>query len=167
MTGTLMATRWLLVAALGSSLLTAAASAQPDARRKPGDSVKLPFDYTSNRNALLVYVSVNGKEALLILDTGSAHTVLRPEAVGVKRKELSAGHVSPGGGGFIGDAVGREVTLQVGERVWPKYRIVVMDLSQVLAAYQENLDGVLGMDFLQSYNHIAIDLREHKIVLSR
>jgi Aspartyl protease len=159
--------RWFLVAALGSTLvLIAAASAQPVAPLKSGESMRLPFEYTSHRNALLVYVSVNGKKALLILDTGSAHTVLRPEVVGLKRKELSAAHLSPGGG-LIGDAVGKEVMLQVGEHVLPKYRIVVMDLSQVLQAYQENLDGVLGMDFLRNYSQITIDLREHKIVLSR
>jgi Aspartyl protease len=133
---------------------------------KAGECIRVPFEYSSSRNSLLLHASVNGKAALLILDTGSAHTVLRPGLVGMKRPEVSLARKSSSGGGFAGDAVGKEVTLQVGDRVWPKYRVAVMDLSQILAVYAENPDGLLGLDFLQNYRHVAIDWRERKITLT-
>ena len=130
-------------------------------------SSKISFEYSSNRNSLLVRVHINGKPAILILDTGSAHTVLRAEAVGVPRSELTPVHTSQSNAGFIGDAVGKEVTLQVGERVWWRHRVALMDISDILAAYQEKPDGVLGLDFLQQYRRVVIDFRDRTITLTR
>lgn len=130
-------------------------------------SSKIPFEYSSNRNSLLVRAQINGKPAILILDTGSAHTVLRPEAVGVPRSELVPVHTSQSNAGFIGDAVSKEVTLQVGERARWRHRVAVMDISDILAAYQEKPDGVLGLDFLQQYRRVVIDLRDRTITLTR
>lgn len=130
-------------------------------------SLKIPFEYASNRNSLVVRVRINDRPALLILDTGSAHTVLRPEAVGVPRSELTPARRSQPGAGFIGDAISKEVNLQIGERVLKRHQVVLMDLTDILAAYQENLDGVLGLDFLRQYSRIIVDLRERTIFLTR
>jgi hypothetical protein len=106
-------------------------------------SEQVHFEYAQGRDSILLHVQVNGKPAFLILDTGSAHTLLRPEVVGVDPKELIPTEVASGGG-FLGDAVGREVTLQVGSLKWEKRKVAVMDLTQVLSAYQEKIDGILG-----------------------
>lgn len=157
----------LLFALPCAAQVTPSATPQSGDPPQAGETMRVPFEYASSRNSLLVHVSINGKSALLILDTGSAHTVLRPEVLGLKRSAVTPARTSPSGGAFMGDAIGRAVTLQVGDRTWRKYRIVVMDLSQVLAAYQESPDGVLGLDFLQNYRRVAIDLHERIIMLAR
>ena len=161
--------RAAMQALLGSGIilgLIALASPQTGSSNVP-ENLSIPFEYASDRAALLVHVSINGKQVLLLLDTGSAHTVLRPEVVGDRRSELRPARTAQSGAAFIGDAVGREVTLHVGDHIWQKYRVAVMDLSQVLSAYQDNLDGVLGLDFLQNYRQIAIDWRQRRMTLTR
>jgi hypothetical protein len=128
------------------------------------DVLVISFEVSRNRPSLLVQVSINGMRRLLVLDTGSAHTVIQPELVGIKG--LKPTGTAQAGAAFIGDAVGADVTLQVGNRTWQKYRLVAMDLSQILAAYQENLDGVLGLDFLQLFRHVDIDFNNHRIELT-
>lgn len=130
-------------------------------------SLTIPFEHASNRNSLVVRVRINARPAMLILDTGSAHTVLRPAAVGVPSSKLNPARRSQSGAGFIGDAFTKEVTLQIGEQVLRRHHVVLMDISDILATYQENLDGVLGLDFLQQYSRVVVDLRERTIYLTR
>ena len=146
------------------ALLFPADSKSPSVSQTRSDVLVISFDVSRNRPSLLVQVSINGMRRLLLLDTGSAHTVIQPEHVGIKR--LKPASTAQSGAGFIGDAVGADVTLQVGNRIWQKYRVVAMDLSQILVAYQENLDGVLGLDFLQHFRHVAIDFDNHRIELT-
>jgi hypothetical protein len=47
--------------------------------------------------------------------------------------------------------VGREVTLEIGDRVWPRRAVAVMDLSTALAAYQERVDGPVGDGFSSGF----------------
>src|SRR5262249_32312201 len=122
-----------------------------------------PFEYAEGRGSILLRVRVNEKPALLIFDTGASHTILRPEFLGMKPSELVPTEASSGGG-FMGDAVGREVTLQVGNRKAAKRRVAVMDLSQVLSVYHEKIDGILGLDFLFEFRRVTIDVTEKTIV---
>jgi Aspartyl protease len=126
-------------------------------------SEQVLFEYAHGRDSILLHVLVNNKPALLIADTGSAHTVLRPEAVGLNRKELIPTQAASGGAGFIGDAVGEEVSLQVGSWKREKRRVAVMDLSQVLSAYQEKIDGVLGLDFFKEFSQVTINFKDKTI----
>jgi len=146
--------------------MVAARSQSPDST-EAGGSLKMSFEYASNRNSLLVRVRINGKPALLILDTGSAHTVLRPDAAGVPRSELAPVRTSRSNAGFMGDAMVREVKLQVGHHMWSRRRVVVMDISDILAAYPEKPDGLLGLDFFQPYARVVMDFQERTITLTR
>jgi Aspartyl protease len=143
------------------ALLLLGAKASPAAADCASEQV--PFEYAHGRNSILLHVLVNNKPARLILDTGSAHTVLRPEAVGLNPKELIPTHTASGGAGFIGDAVGQEVSLQVGSWKREKRRVAVMDLSQVLSAYQEKIDGVLGLDFFKEFSQVTINFKDKTI----
>src|SRR5260370_4914832 len=125
------ADRVLRICALALSLLSAKASPAAAARI----SEQVPFEYAHGRDAILLHVLVNKKPALLILDTGSAYTVLRPEVVGLNPKELTPTQAASGGR-FIGDAADKEVSLQVGSLKWEKRKVVVMDLTQAFSAYE-------------------------------
>jgi hypothetical protein len=123
------------------------------------EELTIPFEFAAGRASLLVRVRVDGRPAVLIVDTGSAHTILRPSIAGVSPSELA---LPRRGGGIVGDAVGREVTLEIGQRVWPRRRVAVMDLSRSLAAYHEKIDGLLGMDFLLEFSQAIIHLKDRR-----
>ena len=89
--------------------------------------------------------------------------MLRPQAAGISPSELSPTHPGPSGAGFIGDAVGAEVLLKVENWVWPKRRVAVMDLSLVLSAYKEKVDGVLGLDFVREFSRVTVDLEHNTL----
>ena len=147
-----------------SLFLLLASKASPAAADQ---TLKVPFEYASTRNSILVHVKVNDKPAVLIVDTGSSHTVLRPELLNIDPSELLPTQQGSSGGGFMGDAVGREVTLQVGNWTWQKRRVAVMDLSEVFAVYQQQIDGVLGLDFLQEFASVTINVKNKTILLVR
>jgi len=122
-----------------------------------GGQLTVPFDFAANRGSLLIRVRINNRAAILIVDTGSSHTILRPSAAGVNPAELRAPRT---GAGVMGDAVGREVTLEVGQRVWQRRPVSVMDLSAALSVYQEKIDGLLGIDFFLEFSQAVIDLKK-------
>src|SRR6266404_943068 len=124
-----MSTRRQMFTKVGASLASTLASAQDETR-----PVRVPFRHAAGRGSLLIQARVNGKPAVLIVDTGSSHTILRPALLGIAASELARPRI---GGGVVGDAVGREVSLEVGDHVWPRRSVSVMDLTQALAAYTE------------------------------
>lgn len=132
----------------------------------PKGALQISFDYATSRASMLVRVLVNDRPAVLIFDTGSAHTIVRPELVGINPKELIPTQMARNGGGFMGDAVGREVSLQVGGFTWKKRAVVVMDLSQVLSVYTEKIDGILGVDFIKEFRQVTINVKEKTITFA-
>ncbi len=80
--------------------------------------------------------------------------------MGMSAAELAAPR---SGAGVIGDAVGREVTLEVGAREWRRRKVSVMDLSQILSAYRERIDGLLGLDFLLEFSQAVIHLKKRVV----
>lgn len=125
--------------------------------------LKVPFDYASVHGSILIHASVNDRQVVLILDTGSTYTVLRPESLGESRPDLLPTRPGPSRAGFIGDAVGEEVTLELGGRKFEKYRVAVMDLREILSHYREKIDGVLGLDFLLQFSEITINRKDKTI----
>src|SRR5262249_10408270 len=124
--------------------------------------VKVPFEYASVQGSMLLHASVNQKPVLMILDTGSTYTVLRPESLGEHRPDLAPTRLGASGAGFMGDAVGEEVTLEVGSRK-EKRVVAIMDLAAILSSYREKIDGLLGLDFLLQFSEITINRKEKTI----
>jgi hypothetical protein len=143
----------------GALLASALARAQDEPR-----SVRVPFQHAAGRGSILIQARVNGKPAVLIVDTGSSHTILRPALLRIATSELARPRT---GGGVVGDAIGREVALEVGEHVWPRRRVSVMDLTQVLAAYTERIDGLLGLDFFLDHSQAIINFKDRAITFIR
>jgi hypothetical protein len=129
--------------------------------------LQIPFEFATGRNALLLHVQINNKPALMILDTGSAQSVLQPAFLGVKPAELTQNRRVSAGTGLTANAIDREVELQVGNMVWKKWPVKVLDQSQAPSAYLDNPDGVLGLDFLQEFSGVALDLEAKTVTLSR
>jgi hypothetical protein len=123
----------------------------------------IPFEIATNRGSLLVRARIDRRASILLVDTGSSHTILRPEVAGVDPAALAPPRVGPG---VMGDAVGREVNLEIG-RYTSRRRVSVMDLSVTLSFYQEKIDGLLGMDFLLEFSQVAISLKSREMTLVR
>jgi hypothetical protein len=121
-------------------------------------TLTIPFEYASGRGSLLVQARVNRHATLLIIDTGSAHTILSPSLAGLDPSQSPAKPNTKAG--VIGDAIGRVVTLELGSRVWQERSVSVMDLSEPLSAYQEKIGGLLGLDILMEFSQVSINLRE-------
>jgi Aspartyl protease len=127
------------------------------------DALTIPFFLASGRGSLLIRARINRRDALLIVDTGSSHTILQPAVAGVNPTELAAPRVGPG---IMGDAVGQDVTLEVGPHISQR-RVSVMDLSSALSVYQERIDGLLGIDFLMDFSQTVINLKDRVITFVR
>ena len=120
----------------------------------------ISFEYAKDRGSILIHARVNGKPVLLIVDTGSSHTIVRPALLGINARELS--RLQPGPG-LTGDAIGREVMLEVGSQVWPKQRVSVMDLTTVLGGYREQVDGLLGLDVLLEFSETDFNWKDRVV----
>jgi hypothetical protein len=132
--------------------------------RSQTSNIVLPFQYAAGRGSLLIRARINRKAAVLIVDTGSSHTVIRPALLGIDPNRLS--RTRPGAG-VVGDAIGQEVTFEVGDSVWPRRRVSVMDLTAALSAYKEPIDGLLGLDFLFEFSQATINLKDRILTLFR
>lgn len=133
------------------------ARGQGKARSQNPQALTIPFEFASGHGSLLVRARINRQSALLIMDTGSSHTILRPSVAGINAGELAKPRT---GAGVIGDAVSQVVALELGQRAWPERRVTVMDLSEPLSAYQEKIGGLLGLDFLLEFSQVVINLKE-------
>ncbi len=124
------------------------------------NSLRVPFQYAAGLGSLLIRARINGKPAVLILDTGASHIIVRPAFLGIAPEALARPHAR---GGITGDAVADEVTLELGGQVWQRRRVSVMDLTNVLAPYKEPVDGLLGLDFLFDFSQAALDFQQRVI----
>ncbi len=122
---------------------------------------------------LLVNLRVNGKAALLLIDTGASKTVfdkgrsekfISSESF-EKHDKLSTGLGTSTMKSHL--ALIREISL--GKALVKNYKTVIIDLSHVNVAYgqlkQKPIDGVLGSDILKKFKAV-IDYGKKKLVLS-
>lgn len=129
--------------------------------------LKVPFECATGKNAFLIHARIDDKPALLILDTSSPETMLQPGIVGINPAELAKDQRLHAAGAFRASAISREVELRVGNMTWKRWPVKVMDQSQVLSAYLDNPDGVLGLDFLQEFSSVKFDLENKTVTFDR
>jgi hypothetical protein len=58
-----------------------------------------------------------------------------------------------------------EASLKVGSVVWRDHQILAMDMKEISGTLGENVDGILGMDFLSEFETVVVDVRHHKLIL--
>jgi predicted aspartyl protease len=124
----------------------------------------IPFQVSRSFGLMLIRGEVNGNPATLILDTGSNHTIISSRFVDVLTP--ARGTVSTEkGSGYSGTGVFTKASLKVGPLVWRNHRILAMDLKEISKSLGQNVDGLLGMDFLNEFEIVVVDLRQHKLIL--
>lgn len=113
---------------------------------------------------VLVKVEVNGRPAVLIVDTASNHTIISSEFADMPRTMDNTVSTSKGSG-LTGTGVFARTTLRVGPITWRDHRIVVMDMREFSKSMGQKIDGLLGMDFLTEFELVVVDLKNHKLML--
>jgi predicted aspartyl protease len=132
---------------------------------RPPRPVQIPFEYSRAFGLMLIKVEVNGKPAVMVLDTGSNETIVSPRLVSVKQLSSMEAVVMAKGSGYSGTGVIATAFLSIGP-VHPKNcQILVVDLSALSKTLGQEVDGILGMSVLKEFEIVSVDLRHHKLVL--
>jgi hypothetical protein len=126
--------------------------------------VELPFVLDRRNGVIVVDGRVNDRPAKLLLDTGAAQTVIRPELVGLSATDLRLARFSGQGPGLGGEAMAGEASLTLGDRTWRR-QVVLMNLGEVSRHFGVEVDGILGQDLLREFARVEIDFRAKTIRL--
>jgi hypothetical protein len=125
----------------------------------------IPFRLSHAFGLILISAEVNGAPALLVLDTGSNHTAISPRFVDVASPHLRNKVSSERGSSYAGTGIFTKASLKVGPVVWRDHQILAMDMKEISGTLGENVDGILGMDFLSEFETVVVDVRHHKLIL--
>ncbi len=113
-----------------------------------GGELQIPL--IPKTNAWHIEVRVNGVKAVLILDTGATTTVIRESLLPENYTKLKKVVVSTANGKT--DAYISKVGLDIAPISYPDFEVLVLEGTKL----PKNVDGLLGVDFLNKY-HFIID----------
>jgi len=113
---------------------------------------------------MLIKVAVNGKPAVMVLDTGSNETIVSPRLVIVKQPSSKDAVAPAKGSGYSGTGVIATAFLSIGPLHPKKCQILVVDLSDLSKTLGQDVDGILGMSVLKEFETVNVDLKHHKLV---
>jgi predicted aspartyl protease len=127
---------------------------------------EIPFRVSRVFGLMLIAAEINGKPAVLILDTGSNQTIVSPRFVDVATPLLKKTVTTEKGSGLSGRGVFTTASLKVGPLLWRDHRVLAMDMKEMSKSFGENIDGLLGMDFLSAFETVVVNSRQHKLILT-
>lgn len=131
----------------------------------PSHPVEIPFEYSRAFGLMLIRAEVNGKPAVMVLDTGSNETIVSPKLVIVKQLSSKDAVTMAKGSGYSGTGVIATAFLSIGPINPKNCQILVVDLSALSKTLGQEVDGILGMSVLKEFEIVSVDLRHHKLVL--
>ena len=117
---------------------------------------RVPFH--SVNGMILLDAEVNGKPAVLLLDTGANSSIVDVHSAGFDGLKLDALR-STGRAGAEGTCAIWEARLSLEHRSWLNRRMCVMDLSDVSRRMGVRIDGFVGQDILREFSAVRIDYK--------
>jgi len=155
------------VAVFVLTFLAAAGVGQTQSVPAPAkDDLTIPFEINRQFGSILIRVQVNNRPAQLLVDTGSSHTVLSTDLLGVSPALLQPASAPVKGSALKGIAGWTGATIEIGTARWPDRRVLVMDgFSEISKSMKEKVDGLMGQDFLKEFTFVVIDFRNHRLIL--
>jgi len=126
---------------------------------------EIPCENSRLFGLVLIKVEVNGRLAVLIVDTASNHTIISSELGDVPARNLDNVVATSKGSGFAGAGVFTRATLKVGPITWRDHKVVAMDMRAFSKSLGQKADGLLGMDFFSEFELVVVDLKNHKLIL--
>jgi Aspartyl protease len=149
-------------------LTLAAVSRTPSAPAACAPSLAIPFELNRKFGSILIRVEVNGRPAWLLVDTGSSHTILSAEIVGVNPLFLARATVPVKGSGLVGLAGWGAATIELGTIKWANRRVLVMEeFREISKGMKQRVDGILGEDLLNEFASVVLDYKNHRLILQR
>jgi len=125
---------------------------------------EIPFENSRLFGLVLVKVEVNGRPAVLIVDTGANQTIISSELGDMRPSRLESA-VTSKGSGWSGTGVFATATLRVGPISWRNHRVLVMDTRDLSKSFGQKIDGLLGIDFFKEFEIVVVNLKNHKLIL--
>jgi len=92
---------------------------------------EIPFENSHVFGLVLVQGEVNGKPAVLIVDTGSNRTIISSGLAAARFPRLDSVVSTGKGSGWAGTGVSTRGTLKVGLVTWRDRRFIVMDMREL------------------------------------
>jgi predicted aspartyl protease len=126
---------------------------------------EIPFENSRMFGLVLVKAEVNGRPAVLIVDTGSNHTIISSELADAPSRNLDNVVAASKGSGFAGVGLFTKATLNVATITWRDHKVVAMDMRALSKSLGQKIDGMLGMDFFSEFELVVVDLKNHKLKL--
>jgi len=114
---------------------------------------------------MLIKAKINGKPAVMVLDTGSNETIVSPRLVSVKKLSPKDVVELAKGSGYSGAGVIATAFLSLGTLNPRNCQVLVVDLSDLSRTLGNEIDGILGMSVLKEFEIVSVDLKHHKMVL--
>ena len=71
------------------------------AENKADRTLQGPFELAKRRAGLLLHVRINGRPAVMILDTGSAHTIIQPGLLDTEAPRVTPARPDASGAVFL------------------------------------------------------------------
>ena len=134
---------------------------------EPSNPIEIPLRLSRAFGLMLVTAEINGKPAVLIVDTGSNHTAISSRFVDVATPSLRDTVSTEKGSSYSGRGVFTKASLKLGPILWRDHRVLAMDMKEISKSFGENIDGLLGMDFLNEFEMVVVDLKQHKLILTQ
>ena len=122
-------------------------------------ATELPLSYTHHH--LETTALLNGKPAVLFIDTGAEETVLVAAAASRLSLPLEPAGTATGIGGSASRYVFVARRFQIGTLHGTRLTLAASDTA---FGPESKIDGLLGVDFLAAYD-LDLDLKEHKALL--
>jgi len=110
---------------------------------------------------IFAHVKIDGKDAVLLVDTGTVATTVDRSFVKGLKKERDANLLTAGG--EVPGAVYR-VDIQAGD-VTQSVEVVAFDMQSFRRQAGVHIDGCLGLNVLTSKGAVLIDLHNRQVVL--
>ena len=121
----------------------------------------IPFEITKDKK-LIMKVKVEGKERVLIVDTGAVDLLLDPSVVGMKPSDLKEkGPWNPNSALKIAE---HRVMLEIAGR---KFGITaaILDCKRVSEIAGTKVEGIIGIVIFQQFKKITIDFENSRLEL--
>jgi hypothetical protein len=118
-----------------------------------------------NTGTILLNARLNGDPIVMILDTGSSHSLFDARAFGMSPAQLQTARLNSRGLGLNADVVWRSANFQIAEQQWNNLPVEVADLSKLSKIYGRTIDGILGQDVLRSFDSVQINYKGDCLML--
>ena len=147
-----------------ASLVLVVAAAIPMLPQLPSPE-GIPFHFGGSFRVILIQGEVNGNRTSFIVDTGSNRTIISSKFVPMSSLNLKDRAEPAAGSGYAGRGAYANASLKIGQQAWGNRQLLVVDLQDVSQSMGEEVGGLLGMDFLNEFEMVVVDIRHHELIL--